>query len=857
MSDLALVGGFGWGSIPVAFSKGNGTYRVTNQTLANFPAWASKANVKVVTGDFDNDGKTDIALVGEVGRHTIPVAYSRGDGNFDVTDISQGSFADLAAFRDFDRTPQVWPKVVAADFNNDGNCDIALVGGMDFTGVPVAYSNGRGYFSFAYQNLAGDANTFHGRAKEPGTYAVAGDFDGNGLPDLALVGGSSAQTDIYFGLNYGDGQFYVNSVQAPEVSQWAQEPGVNVVSGYFNDDTVADIALVGGVGWKSVRLALSNGGLSFSATNVASTFGGYAAQPHVWPASSVAGYARRTARPLDQDLDRLGDISLTGGVGWATLPVAFSRANGDFRIENKGIDGQWASFAAHNWVSVLAGDYNSDGREDVALADPSGFPEMVAFANGDGTFRVHKNGTSVGILTGARVVAGDYDGDGFTDIMTIGGVDPSDTTKFYNSSTLHWSWGDGTFLHYGFGAMAEELSRYVNQQPSGAQIVAGDFNGDGAADLAVMGGITMDWVHVYFSTGFGAFQRASFKNSAIISITNGSKVVAGDFDGDGLDDLYFLGGGGTGLTVAFSHGDGSFTTRELPAPNAMAATMGAMAGNFKDWSRSYYMRPVVGDFDGDGSSDIALTGGRDWKSVPVAFSTRRTDVAAPWLVHNPPITNFPVWAASPGALAAAEDPTNTVDTTKPAPPNPDPPSTVPTFTDPYIAAPSNHALRGWVEMPRNQPVIYHNAGWTFVFDICHDNNEDFDLSIGYTLVQETFLGVGNQWHIYDWWAKGYETYDTGVGPINTTASNYRSVDYYEGDSYPLPQTDYSLQPYKLNSIPAQGCKRMYVERPGGEGPGIWFYDFYIDDVEPVAGDPKAAHIEIDCPDNFDLSCIRM
>jgi hypothetical protein len=147
LGDLALVGGPSWASVPVAFSQGDGSYRVTNQDLLNFPGWASRANVKAVAGDFDSDGRSDIALVGEVGRQSIPVAYSRGDGNFDVFDVALGSFANLAAFRDFTRHPQVWPKVAAADFNRDGRCDIALVGGMDFTGVPVAVSAGRGAFS--------------------------------------------------------------------------------------------------------------------------------------------------------------------------------------------------------------------------------------------------------------------------------------------------------------------------------------------------------------------------------------------------------------------------------------------------------------------------------------------------------------------------------------------------------------------------------------------------------------------------------------------------------------------------------------------------------------------------------------
>jgi hypothetical protein len=50
-------------------------------------------NVKVLVGDFNGDGRTDIALIGGTGWQSIPVAFSNGDGTFTVTNYNAGDFA--------------------------------------------------------------------------------------------------------------------------------------------------------------------------------------------------------------------------------------------------------------------------------------------------------------------------------------------------------------------------------------------------------------------------------------------------------------------------------------------------------------------------------------------------------------------------------------------------------------------------------------------------------------------------------------------------------------------------------------------------------------------------------------------
>jgi hypothetical protein len=348
-----------------------------------------------------------------------------------------------------------------------------------------------------------------------------------------------------------------------------------------------------------------------------------------------------------------------------------------------------------------------------------------------------------------------------------------------------------------------------------------------------MGGRAGDWVYVYLTVGrFPAtqFQRVAFQNPAIHTrITGGSRVVVGDFDADGLDDLYFTRGSGASFVVGLSQGTGAFTTVPMAASSFIA------------WSWSFYATPVVGDFNGDGASDVALVGGRGWTSIPVAFSTRRTDVSS-WIVHNSAVPDFPVFAAQTGALAAADDPTNTVDTVAPPPPTPDPPSSMPVWTDAYVQD-------RYIDMPENQPTVFSNATWVFEFNVCNDNYDDYPLGIPYVLVRETYVGVGNQWHVNAWWAKGLEVKSDG------SWSQYRTVTYLFDDTGIPPFNDNSRPPYRLEEIPARDCRRMFFDVPGGHATGIYQFDVHVGEAEPLSGDEESyATIVVVCPPSFDLAC---
>jgi hypothetical protein len=158
------------------------------------------------------------------------------------------------------------------------------------------------------------------------------------------------------------------------------------------------------------------------------------------------------------------------------------------------------------------------------------------------------------------------------------------------------------------------LSRWATGQgtyPDNVQWVSGDFNCDGYEDIAdafeVNGQIDID---VHYSTGesFGLERWATNQGSWI----DGGVFVAGDFNGDFCSDIayVFTSGGAINVDVHASTGD-SFTLQRW----ANSALYGSMAGVW-----------LAGDFDGDGTVDLADATGNDIKGdYPNIFVLHSTD----------------------------------------------------------------------------------------------------------------------------------------------------------------------------------------------------------------------------------------
>jgi predicted alpha/beta hydrolase len=337
----------GWATIPVAFSAGDGAWSVTNQSVGDFANWAATSGVKIVTGDFNGNGTTDIALVRQqAGWATIPVAFANGGGGWSITNQGVGSFAQWAA------TSGV--KLITGDFDGNGRTDIALVRqNPGWATIPVAFSGGNGSWNITNQGVGNFAQW----AATSGVEVITGDFDGNGRTDIALVRREGGWATIPIAFANGGGNWLITNGGVGAFASWAATSGVRILTGDFNGNGRTDIALIRQTpGWGSIPIAFANGNGSWSITNgPVGAFAGWACQPGV---TIVTGDFNGNGRT---------DIALVRQTpGWATVPIASANGDGNWTITNKTAN-QFTDWATTNGVEVLSGKFDSDGRTDLAL----------------------------------------------------------------------------------------------------------------------------------------------------------------------------------------------------------------------------------------------------------------------------------------------------------------------------------------------------------------------------------------------------------------------------------------------------------------------------------------------------------
>jgi FG-GAP-like repeat/Domain of unknown function (DUF4214) len=220
----------------------------------------------------------------------------------------------------------------------------------------------------------------------------------------------------------------------------------------------------------------------------------------------------------------------------------------------------------HRPSGIVAADFNRDGSLDFAFPI-SGTSVSVMLADGNGGFQPIVNYNAA---AGSQAIAvGDFNKDGKLDIVT-------DSSSAKSVSVLLGN-GNGTFQTPIFTALS------ASTQPG--QIVVGDFNRDGKSDIAVAF-LVPPSVNIMLGNGSGGFASPSF---SIGSINTPADLKGGDFNGDGRTDLVstgvFL---GPNADIFLGKGDG---TLQNPVPFGLSP--GAIAAN-------------VADFNGDTRPDLAI-----------------------------------------------------------------------------------------------------------------------------------------------------------------------------------------------------------------------------------------------------------
>ena len=547
--------------------------------------------------DTNGDGIPDL-IGGEYGF--VEVLFGNGDGTF-----SPGVSSNIAVS---------WYQLIAIDLNGDGKADLVGPGNIHGNdaypnGVGVSLGNGDGTFQ---------AGVFY-EVNDSLGYAVAGDFNGDGIPDVAVSGGKG----VWLLTGRGGGILNPAVLAAPLSFGSSQMAAAD-----FNRDGKLDLVVSGGDGFS---ILLGNGDGTFQAPETFSlptsagalaagklTKDGYAGVAisgngpsgsgvYVFEGNGRGGFSEPIYVDLpgvsereglaigDVNGDGIGDL-VSGGVyvalgtpggGFQTpvyYQVAYSddffnviladlRNNGQLDIasdsynaisvllntgKGKFDDGQWNPVTGGANCGAAA-DYNGDGKPDLAVNNAQGI--SILFGTGIAR-KPFVSAGSIALANAGCVISGDLNGDGISDLL----VPANGTVAAYLGN------GDGTFT-----------LKSTTPTPSGGYLALGDFNHDGKLDFATSGNL------LALGNGDGTFQTPT----AIVSSppsSGFSNIAAGDINNDGWTDLV-LTNSGIGpfynVYVLLNNQQGGFNQ----APTTFGATTG---------------QAVLADLNGDGYLDLVL-----------------------------------------------------------------------------------------------------------------------------------------------------------------------------------------------------------------------------------------------------------
>lgn len=218
----------------------------------------------------------------------------------------------------------------------------------------------------------------------------------------------------------------------------------------------------------------------------------------------------------------------------------------------------------HSPSAIAVGDFNGDGKLDLAATNEGDNTVSILLGNGDGTFQSQTT-VPTGVAPDA-IVAGDFNGDGKLDLAVANFTD--------NTISILLGNGDGTFT----------AGRTITGVNSPIAMVSGDFRNAGKLDLAILDqadGV----VSVLLGNGDGTFAS---KIDTFVG-RSPTALTTADFNADGKPDLAVTNGGSNSVSVLLGNGDGTFFKRidfgTGVGPSAIASA----------------------DFNGDGRLDLAVT----------------------------------------------------------------------------------------------------------------------------------------------------------------------------------------------------------------------------------------------------------
>lgn len=275
----------------------------------------------------------------------------------------------------------------------------------------------------------------------------------------------------------------------------------------------------------------------------------------------------------DFNQDNLSDIAITAyidngifGTADDSVYIAFNSGSGDFVPVVA-----FPVVAGSAPQALVAGDFNGDGRLDLATANPkTGHVNLLLASSTQGQFSLQSP-----VATGAGpvgIATGDFNGDGHLDLVTA--------NRDAGSNSVLLGRGDGSF------APAVSL-------PSGATpraVAVADLDNDGFLDvITAFGTAGNGGLYVNLGNGDGSFRQTGIAQPFTASGFPAA-IAIGDFNGDGLPDVVTANQDSNDVSLLLNNGNGVFTAQ----PNTPVVAQPTAI--------------IAADFNGDGKLDLATSG---------------------------------------------------------------------------------------------------------------------------------------------------------------------------------------------------------------------------------------------------------
>ena len=613
VNQNCISGNCGPGSVAVRLGAGDGSFG----PRSFFPTGTNPQSVAI--GDYDGDGVPDLAVVNAVtiitqGPGTVSILLGRGDGGFDAGGEFPAGDGPL--------------DVAAADFDEDGALDLAVVNSIPFVvahDVAMLRGNGDGTFELPVQHPVG-----FGPAA-----LVAADLDADGALDVATANLGDNSVSVLRGDGAGGFEpavdylagFGPRSIEAADLDlDGTLDLALTIVTGAAGGGSVGVLRGLGGAtfgpleeyqagvlgpdvlaedvdgdGWPDLVAPVTSGRVAVFLNQRDGTL-------HV-PVPLAAGGEPVAIADADLDHDEHADLlvansfaqtfSVFRGLGQGEfapridfaaggesrdlatadldadghLDVVLANATGTVAVrlgDGLGGFGQLKQSQAGAPEALTVADFDGDGLRDVAAASPSFNRVSILMGKGNGMFD-----PKVDIAAGPLpmdLVHGDFDGDGLLDLavadQTSGPVGPGKLAFLRGH-------GDGSFdlpVLYNAGVEADSLAK-------------GDFDRDGDLDVAVA--VNLDVIGsaaILLNNGNGTFAPQVLYSTGRFA----SDVVVADFDSDHLPDVAVTNTFNATTTILRGQGDGTFVLLAQYAPGLAPVAL------------------TAGEFDGDDATDLAV-----------------------------------------------------------------------------------------------------------------------------------------------------------------------------------------------------------------------------------------------------------